>query len=189
MFFLTRMGAIKPALDLVKEAQQRDPLNPIAFSRQGYVLVSARRYAEAIPPLRKGIALAPTVSRTHSLLGLALMQLGRVDEAEAEYRKAAPDEVYRLTGEAIAFERQGNRAASDQAIGHIERVFGDQASYQYAEIFAQRGDKQRALAALDHAWAIRDPGLTNLRIDAFLDPLRSEQRFATLERRLNFPTL
>lgn len=189
VFFLTRMGAIKPALDLVKEAQQRDPLNPIAFSRQGYVLVSARQYAEAIPPLRKGIALAPTVSRTHSLLGLALMQLGRVDEAEAEYRKAAPDEVYRLTGEAIAFERQGNRAASDQAIGHIERVFGDQASYQYAEIFAQRGDKQRALAALDQAWAIRDPGLTNLRIDAFLDPLRSEQRFATLERRLNFPTL
>jgi tetratricopeptide (TPR) repeat protein len=135
------------------------------------------------------MALAPAVSRTHSQLGLALMQLGRLDEAQAEFRKGTPDEVYRLTGQAIAFDRQGNRAASDQAIAHIERVFGDQASYQYAEIFAQRGDKARALAALDRAWAVRDPGLTNLRIDVFLDPVRSEPRFAALEKRLNFPTV
>jgi serine/threonine-protein kinase len=189
VIFLTRMGATNTALNLVKQAQQRDPLNPVAFGRQAYVLISSRRYAEAIPAVRKAMALAPAVSRTHSQLGLALMQLGRLDEAQAEYRKGAPDDVYRLTGQAIAFDRQGNRAASDEAIAHIERVFGDQASYQYAEIFAQRGDKERSLAALDRAWAVRDPGLTNLRIDVFLDPIRSEPRFAALEKRLNFPTV
>lgn len=135
------------------------------------------------------MALAPMVSRTHSQLGLALMQLGRLDEAQAEYRKARPDDVYRLTGEAILFDRQNNRAASDETIAHIQRVFGDTASFQYAEIYAQRGDKERALAALDRAWAVRDPGLTNVRIDAFLDPLRSEPRFAALQKRLNFPNL
>ena len=189
VIFLTRMGAANAALDLVKQAQERDPLNPVAFSRQGYVLISSRRYAEAIAPLKKSMALAPNVSRTHSLTALALMQLGRLDEAEAEYRKAPPDDVYRLTGEAIYFDRKGNRAASDGTIAHIERVFGDTASFQYAEIYAQRGDKERALAALDRAWAVRDPGLTNVRIDAFLDPLRSEPRFAALQKRLNFPNL
>ena len=117
------------------------------------------------------------------------MQLGRLDAAQAEYAKAAPDDVYRLTGEAITFDRQGNRASSDRAVARIQQVFGDTASYQYAEIYAQRADKERALAALDRAWAIHDPGLTNVKIDVFLDPLREEPRFIALQKRLNFPTL
>jgi Flp pilus assembly protein TadD len=167
--------------------QQRDPLNSIAFARAGYVLAYSRRYAEAIDPLRKAIQLAPTISRTHSTVALCLMQLGRTAEAEAEYRKAAPDEIYRLTGEAILFARQGNSEASDRAVERARQIFGDTASYQYAEIYAQRGDKERAFAALDRAWAIHDPGLTTLRVDFFLDPLRSDPRFVALEKRLDFP--
>jgi len=189
VIFLARMGATDAALDLSRQAQKRDPLNPVAFAREGYVLANSRRYAQAIPPLQKAIQLAPKVSRSHALLGLALMQLGKLDAALAEYARAAPDDVYRLTGEAITYDRQANRAASDRTIARVQQVFGDTASYQYAEIYAQRGDKDRALAALDQAWAIRDPGLTNLKIDVFLDPLRGEPRFAALEKHLNFPAL
>jgi TolB-like protein len=187
VIFLTRLGAPAAALDIVHQVQKRDPLNPIAFGREGYVLAYSRRYAQAISPLQRAIQLAPTISRNHSTLGLCLMQLGRNAEAEAEYRKAAPDEIYRLTGEAILFARQGNNAASDAAVERARQIFGDAASYQYAEIYAQRGDKERALAALDHALAIHDPGLTTLRVDFFLDPLRSDPRFAALEQKLNFP--
>jgi TolB-like protein len=187
VIFLTRLGAPAAALDIVHQVQKRDPLNPIAFGREGYVLGYSRRYAEAISPLQRAIQLAPTISRNHSTLGLCLMQLGRNAEAEAEYRKAAPDEIYRLTGEAILFAREGNNAASDAAVERARQIFGDAASYQYAEIYAQRGDKERALAALDHALAIHDPGLTTLRVDFFLDPLRSDPRFAALEQKLNFP--
>ena len=189
VIFMARMGATDAALDLARQAQKRDPLNPVAFMREGYVLIASRRYAQGIVPLQRGIELAPNVSRAHSMVGLALMQLGKLGPAQAQYGKAPPDDVYRLTGEAILFERQGNRAASDQALARLQQVFGETASYQYAEIYAQRGDKDRALAALDHAWAIRDPGLTNLKIDVFVDPLRHEPRFAALERRLNFPAL
>jgi TolB-like protein len=187
VIFLTRLGAPAAALDIVHQVQKRDPLNPIAFGREGYVLAYSRRYAQAISPLQRAIQLAPTISRNHSTLGLCLMQLGRNAEAEAEYRKAAPDEIYRLTGEAILFAREGNNAASDAAVERARQIFGDAASYQYAEIYAQRGDKERALAALDHALAIHDPGLTTLRVDFFLDPLRSDPRFAALEQKLNFP--
>jgi serine/threonine-protein kinase len=117
------------------------------------------------------------------------MQLGKVAEAEAEYRKASPDDIYRMSGEAILFDRQGNRAASDQALQQAQRVFGDLASYQYAEVHAQRGEKERAFAALGRAWAIHDPGLTTLRVDPLLDPIRSDPRFAALERKLDFPTV
>jgi hypothetical protein len=69
------------------------------------------------------------------------------------------------------------------------QFFADQGSYQYAQIYAQRGDKDRAFAALDRAWAVHDPGLTNLKIDPFVDPLRSDRRFVALFRRLNFPSV
>jgi serine/threonine-protein kinase len=187
VIFLTRIGAFGAALDIVGKVQQRDPLNPIAFGRAGYIFAYSRRYADAIAPLQKAIQLAPTISRTHSTLGLCLMQLGRTADAEAEYRKAAPDEVYRLVGEAILFARLANSAASDQALERTRKIYGDTASYQYAEIYAQRGDKERAFAALDHAWAIHDPGLTTLRVDFLLDPLRSDPRFAAMEKRLDFP--
>jgi serine/threonine-protein kinase len=187
VIFLTRIGAFGAALDIVRQVEQRDPLNSLAYGRGGYVLAYSRRYADAIAPLQKAIQLAPTVSRTHSTLGLCLMQLGRNAEAEAEYRKATPDEIYRLVGEAILFARQGDTGASNRALARAQQVFGDQASYQYAEIYAQRGDKERAFAALDRAWAIRDPGLTTMQVDFFLDPLRSDSRFAALERKLNFP--
>jgi serine/threonine-protein kinase len=189
VIFLTRIGAFGAALDIVSKVQQRDPLNSIAFGRAGYVLVYSRRYADAIAPLHMAIQLAPTISRGHSTLGLCLMQLGRTAEAEAEYRKAAPGEVYRLVGEAILFGRLGNSRASDQALERTRQIYGDTASYQYAEIYAQRGDKERAFAALDRAWAIHDPGLTTLRVDFLLDPLRSDPRFVALEKKLNFPAV
>ena len=189
VIFLARMGATSAALDLARQAQKRDPLNPFPYAREGYVLATSRRYAQAIAPLKKAAELAPKISRTHAELGLSLMQLGDLDAARAEFAKAAPDDVYRLTGEAIAFDRQDNRPASDRTIARAEQVFGDTASYQYAQIYAQRGDKARALAELDRAWVVRDPGLTNLKVDVFLDPLRNEPRFAALEKRLNFPSL
>src|SRR4051812_30389348 len=189
VIFLARIGAFAAALDLARQSQRRDPLNPIAFSREAYALTYSRRYAEAIRPIRRAMQLAPTISRSHTLLALCLMQLGRSAEAEAEYRKASSDDIYRMTGEAILFHRQGNRAASDQALQRAQRVFGDSASYQYAEVQAQRGDKERAFAALDRAWAIHDPGLTTLLVDPFLDPLRGDPRFAALQQKLNFPNV
>lgn len=185
--FLTRMGAFDAALNLTLQAQKRDPLNPNTFARQGYVLLWSRHYAEALAPLQKALQVTPNLSRPRGQLGLALMQLGRLAEAEAQYRQAPADDVYRLTGEAILFGRQGNRVASDKALARVAQVYADQASYQYAEIYAQRGDKERAFAALDRAWAVHDPGLTNLRVDFLLDPIRSDPRFAAMLQRLNFP--
>jgi hypothetical protein len=69
----------------------------------------------------------------------------------------------------------------------MQSLVGDAASYQYAQIYADLGDKEKALAALEHAWSVRDPGLFNIRVDALMDPLREEPRFAALLKKMNFP--
>ena len=120
-------------------------------------------------------------------LGDCLLLLGEVREAQAEYAKAPADDVFRLTGEAIAAARLGDRAGSDRAMAKARLLYGDVANYQYGEIHAQRGEIDLAFAALDRAWEVGDAGLTLLRVDPFTDPLRKDPRYKALEAKLNFP--
>jgi hypothetical protein len=112
---------------------------------------------------------------------------GRLREAQEQFAMGKPEQWERLAGEAIVFARSGNKAAVEQKVQRMQQLFGDAASYQYAEIFAQAGDKERALASMDSAWAIRDGGLINIRVDPFLDPIRNEPRFQAIVKKMNFP--
>ena len=69
----------------------------------------------------------------------------------------------------------------------MREQFGDAASYQYAQIYAQAKDNDRAFAALTKALEVKDPGLTSLKTAPFLDPLRADPRYSALLNRLNFP--
>jgi tetratricopeptide (TPR) repeat protein len=70
----------------------------------------------------------------------------------------------------------------------MKTVVGDTASYQYATIYAQRGDRAQALEWLETALRVRDPRLELLKTDPLMDPLRQEPCFQAIERELNFPT-
>lgn len=156
---------------------------------RGTALLFARRYAEAADAFRH----ANQIARGPSALGFAfrgmcLMMLGRNDEARTEYARAPADNVYRLTGESILEARTGNRAEAERKLTRMRDLFGDSAVYQEAEILAQLGQRDRAIAALERSWDVRDPGLLGLARDPFLDPLRDDPRLAQLKRKLGLPS-
>jgi hypothetical protein len=64
---------------------------------------------------------------------------------------------------------------------------GNASAYEYAQIYAQWGDRAKALECLDTAMRLRDPGLIDLKTDPFVDPLRNEARFQAVMRELKFP--
>jgi hypothetical protein len=66
-------------------------------------------------------------------------------------------------------------------------ALGDASACQYATIYAQWGDGPKALEWLDIAMRQRDPGLSYLKTDPFLDPLRKDPHFLSLLRELRFP--
>ena len=56
-------------------------------------------------------------------------------------------------------------------------------TYEIALVYAGLGEKAR----LEKAYVVGDKGLIYLKVDACLDPLRSDPRFQDLLHRVNFP--
>jgi hypothetical protein len=59
--------------------------------------------------------------------------------------------------------------------------------YNIALIYAGLGEMDKALAWLERAFAERSTWMLYLKVDPWLDSLRSEPRFQDLLRRMNFP--
>jgi predicted Zn-dependent protease len=120
----------------------------------------------------------------HSLIGSAFLGLGRNADALKEF-EAEPGRQFALAGEAIAQRRLGNSGAAQKAFDELVNDIGDSASYQQAEVLAQWGRADEALARLERARAVGDSGLTYAATDPMLDPLRSDPRFKRFINTLN----
>jgi tetratricopeptide (TPR) repeat protein len=126
----------------------------------------------------------PRMSRAHAAIGDALFMLGRYDEARTEYL-AEPASDFGLTGLAVVEHKLGHAQAARDAFAKIERE-GDRVRYQQAQILSQLGQLDAAIERLQQARAIGDSGLVYTRNDPWLDPLRSDPRFAGLMKSIGF---
>jgi TolB-like protein/DNA-binding SARP family transcriptional activator len=182
-------GGGRKALELADRVIALDPLQASNYSRRGSVLLFAlRRYPEAIETFRKALEFAPKLSSPHNYIGDCLLLMGHFEAAAAEFAKVPADDPARLAGEAMLAMRSGNSDGAELIVAKMRALFGDAASFQYAEIYAQGGDPDRAFAELDKAVRTKDPGLIQLKSEPFLDPIIRDPRYAALLRRLSFPT-
>ncbi len=88
---------------------------------------------------------------------------------------------------AIVYDKLGRHADAERVLAKEKASEGDADAYQYAEIYAQWGNRAKALDWLETALRLRDSGLAFLKTDPLLDPLRKEPRFQAIERELKFP--
>ena len=187
MYVTRYFGDPNKALQLADRLIALDPLEGVNYTRRADVLLVLRQYPEAIESARKSLELTPDRSYPHQLIGDALFLMNKPAKAKVEYKKVPADDVFRQAGEAIIEAGSGDTAAVQRAVATMREQFGDAASYQYAQIYAQAKDNDRAFAALAKALEVKDPGLTSLKTDPFLDPLRADPRYASLLNQLNFP--
>jgi len=187
--FNTRLGATSAALDFADQAIRLDPLNIRPYDVHLDALFNARRYEDAVAYGKWERTRFPDSKAAAAIvIADSMVLLGRYTDAESYYALVPAEFWPRLTGEGIIRSRAGDRAGAEHKADQLRQEYGAAASTQLGEIYAQMGDKDRAFAALDAAYAIKDAGLTNLKNDPFLDPLRSDPRFNALLRKMNFPT-
>jgi len=186
-YFMARIGNESESLRLSAKAIELDPLDPDTYGNHVGALFDAQRYQEAVDFAEETKRKSPDLFQERILLGDCYLMLGRFREAQQQYSLGRPDQWERLLGEALLLARTGDRGGAQQKLQRMQQLFSDAASYQYGEIYAQLGEKDRAIAALERAWTIRDGGLMNIRIDPALDPLRGDPRFEAIIKRMNFP--
>jgi hypothetical protein len=88
---------------------------------------------------------------------------------------------------AVLYGKLHRRSEAEAELAGMQKELGDGSSYQYAEIYAQWGDVPIALQWLDKAYHLPDPGVSTMKVDNLIDPLRREPHFQEVERKLNFP--
>jgi hypothetical protein len=87
----------------------------------------------------------------------------------------------------VIYDKLGRHADAQAELSKLTAAVSDAAAFQYATIYAQWGNRAKALEWLETALRQRDGGSIYLKTDPLLDPLRNEPRFQTIERELRFP--
>ncbi|MEO5809862.1 MAG: TIR domain-containing protein [Sphingomicrobium sp.] len=183
--YAVRARRPKEARAAIERAVALDPLNPRTHRAAGTIGFVTRDYAGAIGHFRRALALNPAMGNANAFLGLGLTQLGRFVEARAAIAKE-PSAMFRLTALAILDHRAGNQAAAEKSYQALVSQVGDAALYQQAEVMAQFGRADAAMALLMRARQVGDSGLTAIASDPLLDPVAGDPRFIALVRDLGF---
>ncbi|MBX7495261.1 TIR domain-containing protein [Qipengyuania sp. 6B39] len=173
----------KLARQMIDDAIALDPLNARAYRTAGYVAYMAHDYPLVISRMEEALALNPKLASAYNAIGAALYAQGRYDKAIAAF-EAEPVAIFKHTGLAITKAAMGDKAGGETALQAVVDEYGDAATYQQAQIFAQWGDGDTAMEKLEQAVAGRDPGVLLALNDPMLEPLRGRPDFARLLRRL-----
>jgi len=183
--FLEKVGRIGEALDQMKIASALDPVSDRPFVNSADALYFARQYDRAMAQTRRISATTRVRSFFEAVIN---REKGAYDQAINEFLKMG-DEPHALGHMGNAYARAGRSAEARATIPRLQTHIQKDGigTYEVALVHAALGERDQAFAWLEKAYAVRDKGLTYLKIDPCADPLRSDPRFADLLRRVGLP--
>jgi len=184
--YFVSIGRTDQGIAYIRRAIAIDQLNPEGYARLAIGLSYGHRYRESNEALDRALQFHPDDVKLINARGLNQLQLGDLAAAQQDCELPKRGWEGQLCM-AILYDRLHRHGDAETELATMQKELGDSASYQYAEIYAQWGNFPKALSWLDSAYRLPDPGITTLRVDAFIDPLRKEPRFQEIERKLNLP--
>jgi hypothetical protein len=88
-----------------------------------------------------------------------------------------PDSDFRLFGRTLVFIQSGARRSADSAMAVFIDRYHASAAYSIAVLYACRGEADSAFAWLERAYALRDQGLAEVKVDMLLQHIRGDPRY------------
>ena len=179
-------GRLNEAIELQKQAIALDPLRARSYSLLGYQLYFAGKYEESDAALQKALELNPQKEQDHITRGELLLARGRAGLALTEVEQE-PDKNWRLFGEALAYHALGRRHDSDVALKKLIATGEKAWACQIAQIYAYRGERDKAFEWLDRAYRQHDGGVPYMKVDFILANLNHDARYTDLLKRMHLP--
>jgi len=190
--YLPAVGRPDEAAAQVQKAVELEPASQIANAVAVSTLIYARQYDKALVQAHKSVDLDPEFPLSRHWLGTALILNGRYDEAIQSCQQPAKDPLAEwlcivTIGEAYA--KSGRRGEAEGEVAKLREIGKTMyvRPYYIASIYALLGEKDKAFAELERSFGERDCYLGRATVDPFIDPLRDDQRFKDLMKRMNLP--
>lgn len=187
--FLCARGDFASALDHAQIALNLDPLSVAANVLVAVVHRCAGHHELGIVQLEQSRTLFPDEFRVYYALAFGLAYGGRLIEAVKAAETAAQiggRSVFALGALGYVKARADEVDVARTILAELKEAAAKQyvCPFDIALIHVALADVDDAMQWLDRAYAVRDHALLFIKVDAGLDPVRRDSRFAELERKV-----
>ncbi len=188
------LGKMDEVLVHLRRAIDLDPLNLNGLDNLAEAYIYTGQYAESIEEGKKIVEIDPAFANVHYHLSQAYYCAGKYDLWLEEWRKLdtlANDSEELALAEAAKREylKSGYRGALKRVVAlqeeQAKRMYVDPANI--AANYALLGEKDKAFAWLEKAYAEKSAFIVYLKAFPQFDSLRSDPRYADLLRRMGLP--
>ncbi len=169
------LGRLDEAIDIDLRAIVRDPLNQGNHQNLGLVLMHAGRLEDSAQKYRHVLDLNNEYPGAYMRLGQILLLQDRPDVA-LEMIAQDSDSWWQDYGVALATALTGPQSKADQTLASFIQDHPD-GPFQIAELYAFRGEIDKAFEWLQRAYEQRDSGIHEMMNDPFMANLMDDDRW------------
>ncbi|HJW37726.1 MAG TPA: tetratricopeptide repeat protein [Candidatus Udaeobacter sp.] len=180
------LGRVDEAERQARHAVELDPLAYQSQNNLARILWLEGKLDEADAVARKATELQPTAASSHRWQTMVAVTR-RDGETALREAKLEPDEGYRRFELALAHYVRGDRKAADAALADLIATGRDQLAYQIADVYAVRGETDKAFEWLQISFDNHDTGMLALLVDPLLRGLHDDPRYKNLLAKLGLP--
>jgi eukaryotic-like serine/threonine-protein kinase len=182
----TLLGRFDEGIALTRRSIELDPLRPLVHSNLGLYLYYIGRLQEAEQAVRKALELNPQSPNTHVILGRIYLAQSKFEAALDEMQKEQGP-IWHGMGLALAYHGAGKKKEADAALAQFIEKFQNGWAFQVAQIYAYRGETDKAFEWLERAYKQRDAGLLEMKGDPLLRNIEKDARYTAFLKKMNLP--
>ncbi|WP_245818093.1 TPR end-of-group domain-containing protein [Granulicella rosea] len=183
--YLVRTGRVRETLAEVQRSEDMDPTSSRLYHLEGVILYYCRQYDQALLLVQKVRTMDIPPPNWHFLMGEIDAEKGAYADAIFEFLHAGSrpqtlghlGNLYARAGQvdnALAIIPQLEETVKNEGIGR----------YEIALVYAGLGRKTEAFKWLEESYKAHDEGITYIKVEPCLDPLRGDPRFNDLLSRV-----
>jgi len=183
---LYTLGRLPEAIAAAQKSAEADPLSAPTWVSLGVDLYSSGDMPGARHALERSFEINPNSTYIRWHLGVLELLDGQPQKARAHFQQAKQPEL-RLDGIAISEHTLGHAKESQAALEELIKSSPNEAAAQIAEVYAWRGENDKALDWLNRAYAQRDGGISDVKSNPLLASVRTDPRFQAFLRKMQLP--
>jgi len=180
----TTLGQLDKAIALYEQARILDPMSFASLSALGHAYMRARRFDDAISMLEQLAGSRPDYYWDYANLGLAHLLNGDAKQTLVEIEKN-PDNEMRDFATVMAYSTLGREKDAQLLLSKVTDDAGEFRPARVAEAHSWRGETDLAFEWLDKALEGRDPSLSYVLGNVFLENLAGDPRWPVFLNKLD----